>query len=752
MITALKRAVGSDLISMRHDKGEFGPRPTDGYGSRVDQEDAVSNTAVHNQDSSASDQDDSAPSLTLAQRNIIFGTIMLGMLLSALDQTVVSTALPTIVGDLGGGGHMSWVVTAYLLAQTISTVLAGRFGDLFGRKRVFQISVAIFIIGSFFCGLATNMTLLIGMRAIQGIGGGGITVTATALIADIIPLRDRGKYQGALGAVFGVTTVAGPLLGGYFTDSLSWRWVFYINVPIAIAVIILAARTIPGAGSRSRPKIDYLGVLFVALGAAGLTLAVSWGGTEYAWTSLTLIGLFAASIASLVIFVLVERRAAEPILPMRLFSKPVFSIASLLSFIVGFAMLGALTFLPSYLQYVGGASATMSGVRTLPMVVGLLTTSLLSGTVVGRSGRYKPFPIVGCAVIAVGLFLLSTMDEDTSIVLQSLYMLILGAGIGMVMQLLTLVVQNTSDYRDLGSATSGVTFFRTLGSSFGASIMGTFYASRTSDLLPAAIQQAGVSPSDLTNPTAVHALAAGPQAIIVHAYAQSLHTVFLYAVPVALLGLVVAIFLPQVAMRGTALDTASSPAQGFAMPSSADADRQLEAVVGRVLRNHHRSAGEVLARSGAGVDLATGWGLLGIHLRARILGEVTGQRDIEQQIGIPPGVLTSFYDDLADAGYLRRDGSLLTLTDSGETVVHLIGVAWRDWLLEEVSDWLPPELTQADDGSTLEQRPDISDAEFRAKVRASVNKIARRAMIEQHQETTRRRTEVEDREPAVVGA
>ncbi|MBN9618602.1 MAG: MFS transporter, partial [Actinobacteria bacterium] len=537
------------------------------------------------------------PTLTRSQINVIFGTIMLGMLLAALDQTIVSTALPTIVGDLGGAGHMSWVVTSYLLTETVATVLAGKFGDLFGRKRVFQVSVAIFIIGSFFCGLAHDMTTLITMRAVQGIGGGGLTVTATALIGDVIPLRERGRYQGALGAVFGVTTVIGPLLGGVFTDHLTWRWAFYVNVPIAIVVILLASRTIPGAGGRGRPRIDYWGVLFVSLGATGLTLATSWGGTQYAWGSATIIGLFAGSVLALAAFVLAERRAAEPILPMRLFGSRVFTIASILSFIVGFAMLGSMTFLPTFLQYVNGASATISGVRTLPMVVGLLITALVSGTVVGRTGRYKPFPIAGSVVIGLGLFLMSRMDEHTGVALESLYMFVLGFGIGLIMQVLTLVVQNTAEYRDLGSATSGVTFFRTLGSSFGASIMGSIYANRLADRLPAAVARSGVTdPSLLKTPAGVHRLADRQRAPIVHAYAQSLHTVFLWAVPVAGVAFLLALLLPQVAMRGTAAAAARSPGDGFAMPSGADADTQLETVIGRIMRERGRAASaQVLA-------------------------------------------------------------------------------------------------------------------------------------------------------------
>ena len=314
--------------------------------------------------------EESRPALTTRQINVVFGTIMLGMLLAALDQTIVSTALPTIVGDLGGAGHVSWVVTSYLLTDTIAVVLAGKFGDLFGRKLVFQFSAGLFVAASLMCALAGSMAWLVSWRAVQGVGAGGLTVTATALIADIVPLRDRGKYQGALGAVFGVTTVIGPLLGGLFTDHLSWHWCFLVNVPLGIVVVAVAARTMPSVRGRGRPSIDYAGVAAISVVAAGLTLGTSLGGTEFDWTSPFILGLFAAALIAVPVFIWAERRAPEPMLPLRLFTNAVFTMSSVIALVVGFAMLGAMTFLPTYLQYVQGVSATSSGLRTLPMVAG----------------------------------------------------------------------------------------------------------------------------------------------------------------------------------------------------------------------------------------------------------------------------------------------------------------------------------------------------------------------------------------------
>jgi EmrB/QacA subfamily drug resistance transporter len=643
--------------------------------------------------------------------NVVFVTILLGLLLSALDQTIVSTALPTIVGDLGGAGHVSWVVTAYMLAETISTVLAGKFGDLFGRKRVFQLGVAVFIVGSFFCGLANSMVLLIAFRAVQGLGGGALTVTSTALIADVIPLRLRGQYQGALGAVFGVTTVIGPLLGGVFTDNLSWRWVFYVNVPIAVIVIALAARTIPQVRSGGKPKIDYLGCLFVALGATGLTLATSWGGTQYAWGSATIIGLFAAPAVALAIFVFVELRAAEPILPMRLFRSRVFSICSALSFIVGFAMIGSITFMPTFLQYVNGVSATASGLRMLPMVLGLLATALVSGAIVSRTGRYRAFPIAGSAVTAAGLYLLSRMDASTSFGTEALFLLVLGAGIGLIMQILTLVVQNTVAYSDLGTATSGVTFFRTLGGSFGASIMGSIYANGLKGRLGIALVTARVPTSAVSSPELVRKLPAQARAPVVAAYAASLQHVFLFAVPIALVALVLALFLPQVAMRGVA--RASGVGDGFAVPEGSDNEHQLANVVGQILRRDNRSSlAGILADSETTLDLATGWGLIGVFVREQAFERPAREADIEASVGVPPGVLRPFFRDIVKAGYLTRDDDgVLALTERGQAEVDQVVAAWKAWLIGELRGWLEEHEVNS------EQRREVEEALGRITLR-----------------------------------
>lgn len=651
--------------------------------------------------------------ITPQRRNLIFLAIILGMLLAALDQTIVATALPTIVADLGGAGHQSWVVTSYLLASTIVTALVGKLGDLFGRKTVFQAAIGFFFAGSILCGSAQSMTMLVLARALQGIGGGGITVTATALIGEVIPLRDRGRYQGALGAVFGVTTVVGPLLGGYFTDHLTWRWAFWINVPVSLAVFLVAAGTIPRLGDRAKQVIDYTGIVFVGLGAAGLTLATSWGGTTYPWGSPTIIGLFVGSLAALGVFVWVESRAAAPILPPRLFSNPVFTVCCVLSFVVGFAMLGALTFLPTYMQYVDGVSATVSGLRTLPMVAGLLITSMGSGVLVGRTGRYKIFPVVGTAVMAGAFLLLSRMTPSTSALVQSLYLFILGFGIGLCMQVLVLIVQNTSSFEDLGVATSGVTFFRTIGSSFGAAIFGSLFDNFLTGRLRSALTASRVSPETVSAPEALHRLPHNVAAPIVQAYADSLDLVFRCAAPVAVVGFILALLLREVPLRDVG-HNAADLGEGFGMPTTQSSEELLEIAIGRLL---NQSAPGMRLRSIAmrpdcRLDVAGLWVVLRIHRYTRLFG-IARLSDIGDDLGVPYEVLEPTFDRLVRTGYVVRDRDDMWLTPVGAREVDFVTSLLLEWIVDKLAR-----------SPAVEGRPD------RRQVEAAVERITARAVTQ----------------------
>jgi EmrB/QacA subfamily drug resistance transporter len=662
------------------------------------------------------DPDTSGALVSPQRRNFVFLAIVLGMLLAALDQTIVATALPTIVADLGGAGHQSWVVTSYLLASTIITALAGRLGDLFGRKVVFQAAVTFFVAGSVLCGLSQSMAMLVGARALQGIGGGAITVTATALIGEVIPLRDRGRYQGALGAVFGVTTVIGPLLGGYFTDHLTWRWAFWVNVPVSIVVFFVAAAAIPSLATRGKPVIDYAGILFVGLGATGLTLATSWGGTTYPWNSPTIIGLFAASAAALGIFVWVESRSSgpqsAPILPTRLFANPVFTVCCVLSFVVGFAMLGALTFLPTYMQFVDGVSATTSGLRTLPMVAGMLSTSIGSGVLVGRTGRYKIFPVAGTAVMALAFLLMSRMDPSTSALLQSVYLFILGAGIGSCMQVLVLIVQNTSSFEDLGVATSGVTFFRTIGSSFGAAIFGSLFTNFLHSRIGPALAASGASAAAANSPEALHRLPRAVAAPIVSAYAASLTQVFLWAVPVALVGFTLALFLREVPLRDIG-NNATDLGDGFAMPTTQTSEEMLETAMGRLMRGEPGMRLRSIAmRPDCRLDVAELWALLRINRYQRALG-IARITDIAEQFGIPYEVLEPTFDRLVRGGYAQRDVDRFWLTPAGAREVDFISSLLQGWIIDK--------LTRS---PNFQGRPD------RAQVEAALNRITHRIVAQ----------------------
>jgi EmrB/QacA subfamily drug resistance transporter len=513
----------------------------------------------------------------------VFGALMLGMFLAALDQTIVSTALPTIVGDLGGLDHLSWVVTAYLLAATVSTPIYGKLGDMYGRKHVFQAAILIFLAGSMLAGLSQTMDQLIGFRALQGIGAGGLMVGAQAIIADIVPPRERGRYMGLIGSVFAVASVAGPLLGGFLVDNLSWRWVFYVNMPVGALAVAIVALRLHLHTPTTRHRIDYLGAALLAGGVGSLVLLTTWGGNQYGWRSATIIGLAIAGVALLALFVLRESRAAEPLLPLSLFRSRVFSVANAMGFSIGMAMFGAIVFIPLYLQLVYGATPTSSGLRMLPLMAGLLVAAIASGRVISRIGRYKAFPIAGTAVLVVGMYLLSRLGVGTAPWLASVYMLVVGVGIGLVMQVLVLVVQNDARPEDIGVATSTATFFRSVGGSFGVAIFGAIFAARlTSQIkqLPAAVASHLVGGVHLTPQQAKH-LPPAVHADFLQAFAHSLHGVFLWGMLLAIVPFGLAWLLREVPLRttvGRPTEVATEEAAAGATGAEALVERTADAV------------------------------------------------------------------------------------------------------------------------------------------------------------------------------
>lgn len=499
-----------------------------------------------------------ASTLSHAQRRAlmpVFGALMMGMLLAALDQTIVATALPTIVGDLGGVNHLAWVVTAYLLTATISGPLYGKLGDMYGRKSMFQIAIVIFLVGSALSGISDSMLELILFRALQGIGGGGLIVGTQSIIADLVPPRERGRYMGMIGAVYALASVAGPLLGGIFVDYLSWRWVFFVNLPIGVvALFVVAAKLHLPIRERRKHRIDYFGAALLTAGASAITLMTTWGGSQYAWSSPIIIALGVAGVVLLVAFTVWEHFAAEPLIPLRLFHNSVFSIATFTGFLVGLALFGAIVFLPLFLQVVNGSSPTISGLELLPLIIGLLITSVGSGRLITRIGRYKVFPIIGSAILTGGMFLLSLLTVSTSKLETWAYMLVVGIGIGMVMQVLVLMVQNASPLQDVGVATSTATFFRTLGGSIGVAIFGTIFASYLASELRSIPPKLlhGLTPQTLeAAPNKIKALPPDIHSHVIHAFANSLHPVFLYGTAFTAVAFILTLFLREIPLRTT---------------------------------------------------------------------------------------------------------------------------------------------------------------------------------------------------------
>ncbi|WP_406203457.1 MULTISPECIES: MDR family MFS transporter [unclassified Streptomyces] len=649
---------------------------------------------------------------------VSIGALLLGMLLAALDQTIVSTALPTIVSDLGGLEHLSWVVTAYLLASTAATPLWGKLGDQYGRKRLFQIAIVIFLVGSALCGMAQDMAQLIAFRAIQGVGGGGLMVLSMAIVGDIVPPRERGRYQGLFGSVFGATSVLGPLLGGVFTEHLSWRWVFYINLPIGVVALAVIAVVLRIPSKSTRHVIDYLGTFLIASVATCLVLVASLGGTTWAWGSVQIVGLAVLGVVLAFAFVAVERRAAEPVLPLKLFRVRTFSLSAVISFIVGFAMFGAMTYLPTFLQVVQGVSPTTSGLHMLPMVAGMLLASTGSGQIVSRTGRWKVFPIAGTGVTTLGLLLLHQLDMDSSAWEMSVYFFVFGLGLGLVMQVLVLIVQNAVPYEDLGVATSGATFFRSIGASFGVAIFGTIFAGRLDDKLVEAFRgvslPAGVSLDGLeADPRDIGELPAALRPTALDAYASSITDVFLYAAPVALVGFVLAWFLREDKLRGsvTAPDVTETLASNPVERSSYDEVCRALSVLGT--REGRREVyRDITARAGYDLLPAASWLLLRIKRYGWVEPGVLAERS-----SVPLSVILDAAREVEGRRLAVREGLDLVLTDRGREVAERLALVREESLAELLGDWWGPdrptdlvqlvkELTEELCGSDREQPRD----------------------------------------------
>jgi EmrB/QacA subfamily drug resistance transporter len=638
----------------------------------------------------APDSPELALSLSHRRVLVVIGALMLGMFLAALDGTVVSTALPTIVGDLHGASHLTWVVTAYLLTSTVSTPLWGKLGDQFGRKFFFQASIVIFLVGSALSGLSHSMLELILFRAVQGLGAGGLMVGAQTIVGDVVSPRERGRYSGIFMGMFGVTTVIGPLVGGAFVDSIGWRWIFYINIPIGAVALVVTSVALPGALSRIHRVIDYLGSALLALSATALVLFASLGGTTYSWTSPFIIAMGVGGVVLGVAFLFAEQRAVDPVIPLALFRNKVFNAVSAIGFVIGFAMFGAMTFLPLFLQEVKGVSAIQSGVRLFPMMAGLFVASVGSGILVSRWGRYKVFPVVGTALTTIGLFLMSHIGVSTGAWTMAGYMAVFGLGLGLVMSVLLVAVQNAVPYEELGTATSGSYFFRMIGGSFGTAVFGTIFASLIVSNIIRGLH--GVVPAGFSvnaeDPASIHRLPAAIQAGVIAGIAHTVQTVFLIGVPIAFVAFLLSWTLPEIELRKSIRTT--EPAEGLGPPEPLTSLGEVQRILERAAsRENRRELYETLAaRADIDLDPRAVWMLYRMADRPDCTLDEVGAR-----LKVEPQRLEDGIDSLVAAGMLERsDGTercSLSLTDSGRDAIERLTAARRASMTDLLAGWDP---------------------------------------------------------------